>query len=393
MISQEAAWEKIASLVSPLPQREVRLLEALDCFLSGDLSASHSLPPFDNSAMDGYAVIAQSFQAGGRLKVIGEQPAGADRNLSIKPGEAVRIFTGAPIPTGADAVVMQEDVSAEGEEIVIACDVEVGEFVRRRGGDVAVGQTLANRGDKVTPQMIALFAAQGLSSLFVGGEVRAAVISTGDELVSAERQLATGQIYDSNSFLLCALLQQCGAKVATVTHCADRAEEIEAAVRVATNCDIMIITGGVSVGARDFVKGAITAAGGSLDLWRVAVKPGKPFVFGRVGACSIFGLPGNPVSAFTTFVLFVRPALLKLMGAGETARTLPSHPARLQSEVANKGDRPHYIRGVLRDGIFSLVGRQESHALFGLSQSNALLLIRPQEVLAAGTVTTVFTWD
>ncbi len=393
MISQDAAWAKIADLVSPLPDREVPLLEALGCFLANDLVAAHALPPFDNSAMDGYAVIAESCTDGGILKVIGEQPAGAGRNLSIKPGEAVRIFTGAPMPAGADAVVMQEDVSILGDEISIACEVGIGEFVRKRGDDVAVGQLLARRGDKITPQKIALFAAQGLSVVRVGGGVRAAVISTGDELISPEEKLSSGQIYDSNSFLLCALLRQAGAQVTSVIHCSDDAAEIAAAVQAAANCDVMIITGGVSVGARDFVKGAITAAGGSLDLWRVAVKPGKPFLFGHVGACSIFGLPGNPVSAFITFLLFVRPAVLQLMGAGKTSLPLPSHPAFLQAEMANDGDRPHYVRGILRDGVFAPVGRQESHALFGLSQANALLLVQPREVLAAGSMATVFTWN
>lgn len=393
MISQEEAWEKIAALVQPLPSREVALAKALDFFLAADLSASNALPPFDNSAMDGYAVKSKFCETGARLRVIGEQPAGADLNLSIQQGEALRIFTGAPMPAGADAVVMQEDVTVDGDEIVLPCDVEPGEFVRRRGGDVAAGQRIASRGERVTPQKIALFASQGLSSIAVGGDVRAGVISTGDELILPQNKLAPGQIYDSNSFLLRALLQRCGANVTSVTHCADRAEEIETAMRAATAYDVMIITGGVSVGARDFVKGAITVAGGSLDLWRVAVKPGKPFLFGRVGACSIFGLPGNPVSAFVTFLLFVRPAILKLMGAGEAALPLPSRPARLQSEISNDGDRPHYVRGALRDGIFSPIGRQESHALFGLSQSDALLLVRPQEVLAAGTASAVFTWD
>ncbi len=393
MISQEEAWEKIAALVRPLPSRRVALADALDCFLAADVCASNALPPFDNSAMDGYAVFATSCETGARLKVIGEQPAGADRNLSIQHGEALRIFTGAPMPSGADAVVMQEDVTVDGDEIVLQCDVAPGEFIRRRGGDVAAGQRIASRGDRITPQRVALFAAQGFSSIAVGGEVRAGVISTGDELISPQNKLAPGQIYDSNSFLLRALLQRCGANVTSVTHCTDSAEEIESAVRAATALDVMIITGGVSVGARDFVKGAIASAGGSLDLWRVAVKPGKPFLFGRAGACSIFGLPGNPVSAFITFLLFVRPAILKLMGASETALALPSQPARLQSEISNDGDRPHYVRGVLRDGRFTSVGRQESHALFGLSQSNALVLARPREVLPAGAMTTVFTWD
>ncbi len=206
------------------------------------------------------------------------------------------------------------------------------------------------------------------------------------------RDLSAGQIYDANSPLLRALVLRCGAEVATVTHCRDRAEEIEEAVRAGAACDAMIITGGVSVGARDFVKDAITAAGGTLDLWRVRVKPGKPFLFGRAGSCAVFGLPGNPVSAFVTFLLFVRPALLKMQGARDADLALPVSLARLASEISNESDRPHYLRGSVREGVFRPIGRQESHAVFGLSRSDALLLVRPGETLAADAVVTVLSW-
>jgi molybdopterin molybdotransferase len=351
------------------------------------------LPLLDNSAMDGYAVVANACAAGARLKVIGEQPAGVDRRLTVATGEAVRIFTGAPLPTGADAVVMQEDVTLSDDEIILESSVQAGEFVRRRGGDIAEGQRMLAKGERITPQMIALLAAQGIGSLEVGGEVRAALISTGDELVAAGVELHAGQIYDANSALLRALLTRCGVKVESVSHCADRADEIETAVRAGAVSDVMIVTGGVSVGARDFVKEAITTAGGTLVLWRVAVKPGKPFLFGRAGTCAIFGLPGNPVSAFVTFLVFVRPALLKLMGANDAALRLPARQAQLESEVSNDGERPHYVRGVLNGGAFRPIGRQESHALFGLSRADALLLVPPRETLAAGTQTTVFTWE
>ncbi|MEP6809680.1 MAG: gephyrin-like molybdotransferase Glp, partial [Chthoniobacterales bacterium] len=327
------------------------------------------------------------------LKIVGEQPAGMDRHLAINSGEAVRIFTGAPLPDGADAVVMQEDVELAGGEIILQESVAVGEFVRVRGGDVAAGQQVVEKGERITPQKIALLAAQGFRTIEVGSDVRVSVISTGDELSAPERELEAGQIYESNSILIEALSRKSGAKVESVTHCADRADEIEAAVRAAASCDVLIITGGVSVGARDFVKAAITAAGGTLDFWRVRVKPGKPFLFGRVGTCAVFGLPGNPVSAFVTFLLFVRPAILKLRGAGAEELRLPSQSARLAVDVANESDRPHYLRGMLRDGSFRPIGRQESHALFGLSRSDALLLVRPGQALAAADLATVFTWE
>jgi molybdopterin molybdotransferase len=393
MIEEEEARARILGHVQALPARDLLLAQALNCFAARDLLAGLALPLFDNSSMDGYAVVAESSQLGARLKVVGEQPAGLDRKLAIKPGEALRIFTGAPMPAGADAVVMQEDVSVEDDVIVLNESVERGENVRRRGGDVAEGQKIISTGERLRAQTLALLAAQGFASVSVGGRVRAAVISTGDELASLDAKLEPGQIYDSNSVLLQALLQTCGVDVVSVTHCADRAEEIERAIRAGIAQDVMIITGGVSVGARDFVKESLTASGATLDLWRVAVKPGKPFLFGRAGDCAIFGLPGNPVSAFVTFLIFVRPALLRLMGASDDSLGLTRIPAKLNEAIDNPGERRHYIRGILKDGSFSPVGRQESHALFGLSRSNALLLVEPRRKIPADTNVIALTWE
>ncbi len=392
MITPEEALARILAAVRSKPSREVPLLEAVDRFAAEDLFARLSLPVFDNSAMDGYAVIASSCAAG-RLRVVGEQPAGMDRQLSIKPGEAIRIFTGAPLPSGADAVVMQEDVRVEDGEIVLETSVAPGEFVRRRGTDVAEGQKLLTVGERVSVQMTALLAAQGLSSVRVGAEVRASLISTGDELAFPGAELQRGQIYESNSVFLEALLRKYGVDVVSVQRCADRPDQIEAAVNAGVSCDVMIVTGGVSVGAHDLVKAALSQVGATLDLWRVAVKPGKPFLFGRAEDCAIFGLPGNPVSAFVTFLLFVRPALLKMMGAGTPALPLPQTAARLSEKIHNDGPRPHYVRGMLRDGTFTPIGLQESHALLGLSRSNALLLAPPGETIAAGSTVTALCFD
>jgi molybdopterin molybdotransferase len=175
-----------------------------------------------------------------------------------------------------------------------------------------------------------------------------------------------------------------------VQHCPDDGAQIEAAIRAAiADCNILIISGGVSVGARDLVKPSLAAVGAQLDLWRVAVKPGKPFLFGHAAECAIFGLPGNPVSAFVTFLLFVRPAVLRLMGASDELLDLPRVHARLAQTVSNDGDRPHYIRGLLRDAVFEPLGRQESHALFGLSRSNSMLLIPAGGKLSAGEMIAV----
>lgn len=392
MIDEAEARARILAQVGALPSRRVTLGDALGLFAARDVAATCSLPPFDNSAMDGYAVVAGGCTAGTRLRVVGEQPAGKSRDLKVGPGEAIRIFTGAPLPSGSDAVVMQEEVRREGDEIVLCENVARGDFVRRRGGDVAAAQKILSAGDRIRAETVALLASQGLSEVDVGGEVTAAVISTGDELVRAGLPLAPGQIYESNAALLRAMLVQLGVRVVSVVHSPDRQESIERALRDAiANADVILISGGVSVGARDLVKPALVAAGAQLDLWRVAVRPGKPFLFGHAEQCRIFGLPGNPVSAFVTFLLFVRPAALRMMGAGEAALPLPSQIAVVTADIHNGGERPHYLRGTVERGEFTPLPRQESHALFGLSRSNALLRLPAGERLTSGATAKVFT--
>jgi molybdopterin molybdotransferase len=391
MISEETARTTILEKVRPLPERTVSFSGALGCFSARDVGARLPLPTFDNSAMDGYAVVASSCTKGARLRVTGEQPAGRDKQLRVSPSEAVRIFTGAPIPQGADAIVMQEDVTRDGEEIVINTDVEAGEFIRRRGCDLAEGQRILAKGERLRAATIALLASQGIADLTVGGDVKVAIISTGDELVKPGGKLDPGQIYESNSALLNALLQRCGVAVNLVEHCRDERESLVNAIKRAMKNHVLIISGGVSVGEHDLVKDALHALGAQIEIWRVAIKPGKPFLFGNIGECAVFGLPGNPVSAFVTFLQFVRPAILKMMGA--TNLNLPQVPAKLAVDLTNEGDRAHYVRGKLERGRFTAVGRQESHALFGLSQSNALLRLDLGQSLKADEIVDVQIWD
>jgi molybdopterin molybdotransferase len=391
MISEEEARKRILEAVSPRPERTVLLLDALGCFSARDVLAQLPLPIFDNSAMDGYAVVARSSRKGARLQVIGEQPAGIDRELRISPGEAVRIFTGAPIPAGADAVVMQEDTTREGDELVVNVDVDSGEFVRRRGSDLAEGQKILERGERIRPATIALLASQGFADVTIGGQVNAAVVSTGDEVVMPGKKLGRGQIYDSNSILLQALVQRCGASVTSAEHCPDQREPLVKAIQRGIKGQVLVIAGGVSVGEHDLVQSTLRSLGAKIDIWRVAIKPGKPFLFGQANGCAVFGLPGNPVSAFVTFLQFVRPAILKMMGANNV--NLRKVPAKLTVDLTNEGDRPHYVRGRVENGTFSPIGRQESHALFGLSQSNALLRVAVGDSLKAGEIINVQTWD
>lgn len=393
MITEEQALERILANVRPLAPRTVRLIAARDQFSAADVLAQVALPRFDNSAMDGYAVVASACKEGKPQRLTGEQPAGVDRGLRVEPGEAVRVFTGAPIPSGADAVVMQEDVRAEGEQIFVNTNVEPGEFIRRRGCDLTEGQKIVEAGTRIRPQTLALLAAQGFAEVKVGGTVRAAIISTGDELVRPGERLGPGQIFESNSFLMRALAEKSGATVAEVRHCPDEAGSIEAALRNGIEDEVLIILGGVSVGERDLVKPALNAIGAQTDLWRVAVKPGKPFLFGRAENCAIFGLPGNPVSAFVTFLLFVRPAILQLMGARRDQLALPRLTALLEVEITNEGERPHYVRGQLNEGRFTPVGRQESHALYGLSRANALLRVPPRKTFRVGATVPIIPLD
>ena len=405
MISEEEARAKILENLRPLPARGLRIdsrtpivaglsiLQALDCFAARDYFARLPMPSFDNSAMDGYAVGASSCRTGERLRVIGEQPAGVDRGIRISPGEAARIFTGAPMPVGADAVVMQEDITRDGDEIVLNVDVNAGDFVRRRGCDLSEGQKILSKGERIRAATLAVLASQGFSDVTIGGEADVAIISTGDELVKSGTKIKQGQIYESNSVLLRSLLQRCNATVRSVESCPDDQRSLTEALGRGIRYHVLIISGGVSVGEHDIVKSRLLSLGAKIDIWRVAIKPGKPFLFGQAGGCAIFGLPGNPVSSFVTFLQFVRPAVLRMMSASDGELAPTKVTAESDVDLHNEGERAHYVRGRFENGKFLTVGRQESHALFGLSQSNALLRLAPGESVKKGAVVELQLWD
>jgi molybdopterin molybdotransferase len=256
---------------------------------------------------------------------------------------------------------------------------------------LAEGQKILRKGEQIHATTMALLASQGFGDVTVGGDVSAVVVSTGDELAKPGTKLQPGQIYDSNSTLLQALLQKCGAVVKPTETCGDNEDSLGQAFRRAIKNQILVVSGGVSVGEHDLVQSVLRSLGAEIGIWRVAIKPGKPFLFGQIEKCAVFGLPGNPVSAFVTFLQFVRPAILKMLGAADI--DLPKVPVKLGIDLANDGNRPHYVRGKLEHGKFTLVGRQESHALFGLSQSNALLRVGVGESFKAGEIVDVQIWD
>lgn len=392
MITEEEALRQVLAAVTPAAPQELPLLQARGLCAARALFATVPLPGFDNSMMDGYALRAADSTRTEILPVTHEQPAGADLALVCPPGHAVRIFTGAPLPAGADAVIMQEDVDAQPGGIRCREPVTPGENIRRAGAELCAGQLMLSAGDTLTPARLGLLASQGLQSVPVHAPPRAAVLSTGDELRPPGQPLRPGEIYNSNGVMLQALLHQAGVPQVETVHCEDELEPTRALLAALLDrTEVILISGGVSVGARDQIKPALRALGIEPALWRVKVKPGKPFLFAHTQRSGrhvwLFGLPGNPVSSYITYQIFVRPALRRLLGFRETA--LPALPARSGTDLRNDGDRPHYLRGVLADGTFKAQGLQMSHSLFGLSQSEALLRLEPGQTVAAGENVTV----
>ena len=373
--------------VGQLRTENVSIWEAGNRVLAQEIIATVALPRFDNSSMDGYAVRAEDAAPEAKLTIVGEQPAGRDLGLCVGKGEAIRIYTGAPIPRNADAVIMQEDVDVSEQSILVREGVSRGENIRCRGGDLCEGQKVASTGSLLRATILAALASQGLRELPVFMRPRVAVIATGSELRSQGESIGPGEIYETNRVLLAQLVAGSGAAVEVFDIVPDTEESHIRAFDRARSFDAIVLAGGVSVGAKDLAKPTLQKLGATLDLWRVAVKPGKPFMFGHLGKTLIFGLPGNPVSAFVTFLLFARPALSKLGGRASWA--LPQTSARLEETLVNRGDRPHYFRGICEEGTFRPVGRQESHALYALSQANALCRVDREQTIRAESLVDV----
>lgn len=388
MLEEWEARRRILELTSPGSVIWVPLELALDQVIAQDVSAVIDSPVFDNSSMDGYAVRAAEAATGDQLKVNPMvQAAGGDLGVLCESGEAVRVFTGAVIPQGADAVIMQEDVERRGDRIEILEGVEPGENIRRRGSDVCAGQKLLRRGEVMTPARLGLLASQGIPEIPVHARPLVQIVTTGDELVEPGAPLIPGEIYNSNSPMLQAAVSKAGG-IGAVSHACDEPGELkEVLSRTLAAADMVVIAGGVSVGERDYVKESLTDLGVITEFWRVKVKPGKPFVFGRhPDGTLVFGLPGNPVSAYVTFSLFVAPVIRRLLGHEVTEGTAGlGEVSGIATEVmSNPGDRPHYLRGICEGGRIRLSGTQQSHAIFGLSRANCLIRLGPEEEIKIG---------
>ncbi|MCA1456553.1 molybdopterin molybdotransferase MoeA [Bradyrhizobium sp. BRP22] len=359
MMSVDEAVGLIATRVTAIADLEtIALAEADGRILANDILAPLPLPPFTNSAVDGYAVASrdlpkdaeQAFTISGRLQ------AGAAANAPISPGHAVRIFTGAPMPDGADTVFMQEDVRVDGDKVVVPAGLKPGANVRPAGEDIPLGHAALQRGKRLRPQDVALAAAFGLVRLDVIRRIRVAVFSTGDELVSPGERRAAPQLFDSNRFMLMAMLRRLGCDVSDLGILRDEPASLARALKdVAGNHDLILTTGGVSTGEEDHVKAGVESVG-RLVLWRMAIKPGRPVAMGIIGGTPFIGLPGNPVASFVTFVHVVRPTILALSGGAP--EPLVPMPVRAEFTYKKKIGRREYVRVNLRkapDGMLEAI--------------------------------------
>ena len=382
MLSVEEALERLLAGVGETDVERVELGGALGRVPADrEVAAGHDVPPFSNSAMDGYAVRVADGEA--TRRVIGESRAGGPPAPAVEPGTTVRIMTGAPMPAGADAVVPLEEADEVGGHLRLHVPPRADAHVRPGGHDVVAGSQVSLPRAPMTPALIGLLAALGLPELRVRRRPRVAILSTGDELVAAGETLGRGQIHDANGPALAAAVTEAGGEALLLERVPDDPALIERRVREGAELgDVLIVSGGVSVGEHDHVRSVIERIG-TLDFWRISVQPGKPLAFGRIAERPVIGLPGNPVSALVTFELFVRPMLRRMLGLAGDGRV---RVRALVSEAIGKDpDRRAYLRvRVRRDGdryLASTAGGQASSQLLPLASANALLVV-PEGVAA-----------
>lgn len=392
MLSVEQALERIRELTpSPRGKEKITLHESYQRVLATGVVAGFDVPPFRNSAMDGYAVRSADLQAAEPtlLKVAGKSFAGHPYDSPVNAGEAIRIMTGAVMPENADSVVMQEHVSVQGEQIEIPGGQAAGQNVRDTGDDLKRGEVVLKPGRKLNAADIGLLASMGIVEVEVFCRPRVAIFSTGDELQSLGTPLANGQIYDSNRYTLNALLQKTGVEIIDMGVLPDNEALISQAFHDAADAaDIVITSGGVSVGEADYIKDTLMKLG-QVDFWKIAMKPGKPLAFGKLGNALLFGLPGNPVSVMVTFAIFTRESIRILSGADHQAAITLT--ATTQDDLKKRPGRREYQRGIYTRADtgalqVSTTGSQGSHILKSMSLANCFIVLpRQSGDIPAGT--------
>jgi molybdopterin molybdotransferase len=376
MISVEEALAHVLALAGPVRMEEVALRAAAGRVLAAPAVARLTQPPFDASAMDGYALATADHAPGARLRVVGESRAGLGFAGTLLRGEAVRIFTGAPVPEGAGVVVLQEDVTREGDWLLLPPQLALGSNIRGRGQDFALGDTLAAP-LRLQPQHLALLAAMNVPELHVARRPEVAIIATGDELVMPGDTPGPGQIICSNSFALAAMAEAAGAVARLLPIARDNAASLRQVFDLAAGADLIVTSGGASVGDHDLVATVAAELGLQRSFWKIAMRPGKPLMAGRMGNAAMLGLPGNPVSAIVCAHLFMRPLLDAMQGL---PGVVTPQLAVLQGDLAPNGPRRHFMRAKLLPGTPPMIAAfagQDSALLRLMSEADALL-IRPE---------------
>ncbi len=381
MIQVQEALDKILCQIQFKGVERVPLGQALGRVLTEDVVSRINNPPLDNSAMDGYAVIAEDIQSATpenpvKLEMVEEIAAGYTAKGTLKPGQTMRIMTGAPIPPGADAVLMQEDTQKDGDSILCLDRADVEENIRRAGEDIKIGESVLKKGTTLSPAHIGMLAVIGRSQIAVGQRPTVSILSTGDEILELDETPQGPQIFNSNGHMLAAQIKSAGGIPIYLGIAKDTEKDLMEKFEWALKADIVVSSGGVSVGDYDLVKSTLQKMGQDMLFWKVAMKPGKPLAFGRIGKTPIFGLPGNPVSSFVSFEQFVRPSLRKVLGCSDLSHKTVQ--AKLTRTINKKPGRLHFLSSIVSwtDGEYTVTpaGEQGSGILKSAANANGLLI-------------------
>lgn len=386
MISVEEALQRLLALIETLPAEQIALPDGLGRVLAEDVAARRTQPPFAVSAMDGYAVRADDLGSiPAELRIVAEVPAGSGFGGHVGRGEAARIFTGAPMPAGTDTVIIQEDTEREGDRVRVLEAAQCGRYVRREGLDFTDGEVLLRAGRRLTARDIGLLAAMNRPWLFVRRRPRIGILSTGDEIVMPGEPIGPHQIVSSNSLALAAIVSACGGIAVSVGNAPDDPEALRRIAGATRGVDLLVTTGGASVGEHDLVREALATDGFELDFWQIAMRPGKPLMVGRYHATPMLGLPGNPVSTFVCAVLFLAPAIKRL--SGDFTTDAWQSTARLGASVATNDRRQDYLRARLAhaaDGVEEVFPFEvQDSSMMRLLAAADCLILRPPHAPSA----------